>query len=47
MALDALQANGRRIGVISHVQGLAEKIGFRVEVVARGGGRSEVRVVQA
>lgn len=46
-ALDALQANGRRIGVISHVHGLAEKIGVQVKVVARGGGRSEVRVVGA
>jgi len=46
-ALDALQAHGRRIGVISHVQGLAEKIGVQVKVVARGGGRSEVRVVGA
>lgn len=46
-ALEALQADGRRIGVISHVQGLAEKIGVQVQVVARGGGRSEVRVVRA
>lgn len=46
-ALDVIRAGGRRIGVISHVQGLAEKIGVQVRVVARGGGRSEVRVVGA
>ena len=42
--LDALQASGRRIGVISHVPGLAERIGVRVEVVPDGSGRSRVRV---
>ena len=47
-ALDVIRrTDGRRIGVISHVQGLAEKIGVQVKVVARGGGRSEVRVVGA
>jgi len=47
-ALDAVRArHDRRIGVISHVQGLAEKIGVQVKVVARGGGRSEVRVVSS
>ena len=44
-ALDALQAKGRRIGVISHVQGMADEIGVQVKVVPRGGGRSEVKVV--
>lgn len=47
-ALDAVRAqHDRRIGVISHVQGLAEKIGVQVKVVAKGGGRSEVKVVSA
>ncbi|MBK8597640.1 MAG: AAA family ATPase [Holophagales bacterium] len=46
-ALDALQSKGRRVGVISHVHGLADEIGVQVRVVARGGGRSEVRVVGA
>jgi exonuclease SbcC len=46
-ALDALQSKGRRIGVICHVHGLADEIGVQVKVVARGGGRSEVRVVGA
>jgi len=43
-ALDALQASGRTIGLISHVPGLAERIGVQVRVAPRGGGRSEVRV---
>ncbi len=43
--LDSLQAQGRQVGLISHVQGLAEKIGAQVQVLPRGGGRSIVRVV--
>jgi exonuclease SbcC len=46
-ALDAVREGGRRIGLISHVEGLAEKIGVEVRIVARGGGRSEVRVIGA
>jgi exonuclease SbcC len=42
--LDALQASGRQVGVISHVPGLAEKIGARIEVVPLGGGKSRIRV---
>jgi len=45
--LDSLQASGRKVGIISHVPGLAERIGARVEVVPRGGGRSTVRVAGA
>lgn len=44
-ALDALQAEGRQVGVISHVQGLAEQIGVQVRVSPVGGGRSRVAVV--
>ncbi|MGL5947548.1 MAG: AAA family ATPase [Aeromonas sp.] len=43
-SLDALQASGRQIGVISHVQSLVERIGVQIEVRAQGGGRSEVCV---
>ncbi|HYF48263.1 MAG TPA: AAA family ATPase [Planctomycetota bacterium] len=43
--LDALQAGGRQVGIISHVPGLAERIGAQVRVIPRGGGRSEVKVV--
>ncbi len=42
--LDALQATGRQIGVISHVPALIERVGAHVSVVQRGGGRSEVVV---
>lgn len=42
--LDALQASGRMVGVISHVAGLTERIGTRIEVKPYGGGRSRVEV---
>ncbi|MDV5171368.1 AAA family ATPase [Photobacterium rosenbergii] len=42
--LDALQADGRQIGVISHVGTLVERIGVQVAVEALGGGRSQIRV---
>jgi exonuclease SbcC len=44
--LDALQATGRQVGIISHVSGLAERIGVQVRVVKQGGGRSRL-VVEA
>ena len=40
--LDALQARGRQVGVISHVEGLANDIGVRVEVVRVAPGWSKV-----
>lgn len=44
--LDIVRAqHDRRIGVISHVQGLAAKIGVQVKVAAKGGRRSEAKVV--
>ena len=42
--LDALQATGRQVGVISHVPALVERVGAHVRVIQRGGGRSEVVV---
>ncbi|MEO6597655.1 MAG: AAA family ATPase [Planctomycetota bacterium] len=42
-ALDTLQATGCQIGVISHVDGIAERIGAIVEVRPEGGGQSRVR----
>ncbi len=42
--LDSLQATGRKVGLISHVPGFAERIGAQVQVVPQGGGRSSVRV---
>jgi exonuclease SbcC len=46
-ALDTLQAAGRKVGVISHVSGMAEHIGARVEVIKLGNGRSRVQVAGA
>ena len=43
--LDSLQSEGRQVGIISHVGGLAERIGVQVRVEPQGGGRSRVRVV--
>jgi exonuclease SbcC len=40
--LDSLQATGRQIGVISHVQTLVERIGVQIRVEALGGGESQV-----
>lgn len=42
--LDALQAEGRQVGLISHVPGLGERIGAQVKVVPRGSGRSTVEI---
>ncbi|MCA8964774.1 MAG: nuclease SbcCD subunit C, partial [Planctomycetes bacterium] len=43
-ALDSLQATGCQVGIISHVDGIAERIGAVVEVQPEGGGRSRVVV---
>ncbi|MGL5505804.1 MAG: SbcC/MukB-like Walker B domain-containing protein, partial [Aeromonas veronii] len=43
-SLDSLQAAGRQIGVISHVQTLVERIGVQIRVEALGGGESRVVV---
>lgn len=40
--LEALQSQGRQVGVISHVEGLASDIGVRVEVVRVAPGWSKV-----
>jgi DNA repair protein SbcC/Rad50 len=42
--LDALQARGCQVGIISHVPGLAERIGAQVRVEKCGGGGSRVIV---
>ena len=39
-ALDNLQALGRKVGVISHVQEMTERIGTRVQVMRQAGGVS-------
>jgi DNA repair protein SbcC/Rad50 len=45
--LEQLQATGRRVGVISHVDELKERIAVKVEVTPAGGGRSTVKVTTA
>ena len=41
-ALDSLQATGCQVGIISHVDGIAERIGAQIAVVPEGGGQSRV-----
>ncbi len=43
--LEQLQATGRRVGVISHVDEMKERIAVKIEVMPIGGGRSTVQVV--
>lgn len=43
-ALDNLQAQGRKVGVISHVQDMNERISTRVQVVRQSGGVSKILV---
>ena len=43
-ALDNLQALGRKVGVISHVQEMTERIGTRINVSRLAGGQSKVTV---
>lgn len=43
-ALERLQAQGRMIGVISHVQAMKDRIPVQIEVRKVGGGASEVRL---
>jgi DNA repair protein SbcC/Rad50 len=43
-ALDNLQAQGRKVGVISHVQEMTERIGTRVQVQRQAGGLSRISV---
>lgn len=41
-ALDRLQALGRKVGIISHVQEMTERIGTRIQVSRQSGGLSRV-----
>ena len=43
-ALDTLQGQGRKVGVISHVQEMTERIGTRIQVLRQGSGMSRVVV---
>jgi DNA repair protein SbcC/Rad50 len=44
-ALDNLQSQGRKVGVISHVQEMTERIGTQIQVKRMSGGQSRVEVV--
>ncbi|MEB0138622.1 MULTISPECIES: AAA family ATPase [unclassified Undibacterium] len=44
-ALDSLQALGRKVGVISHVQEMTERISTRINVQKTAGGKSSVAVI--
>jgi exonuclease SbcC len=43
-ALETLQGQGRKVGVISHVDSLQQRIAVRISVERRGGGLSVVRL---
>ncbi len=44
-ALDKLQAQGRKVGVISHVQEMTERIGVQIQIQRQAGGQSRVVVL--
>jgi exonuclease SbcC len=46
-SLDELQSLGRKVGVISHVPAMVERIGVQVRVGVHGGGKSSVTTVGA
>ncbi|MBB1074706.1 AAA family ATPase [Rhodoferax sp. 4810] len=43
-ALDRLQAQGRKVGVISHLQEMTERIGVQVYLQRHSGGRSRIEI---
>jgi len=44
-ALDKLQTLGRKVGVISHVHEMAERIGVQIQVQQQSGGQSRLAVI--
>ena len=44
-ALENLQANGKTIGIISHVEALKERIGTQIQLSKQPGGSSLIRIV--
>jgi exonuclease SbcC len=46
-ALETLQGRGQKVGVITHVAAMIDRIAVQVRVEKRGGGRSEVRITTA
>lgn len=45
-ALDNLQAQGRKVGVISHLQEMTERIGVQIQIRRQSGGKSCVQVAE-
>lgn len=43
-ALENLQAHGKSIGIISHVEALKERIGTQIQVIKQPGGSARIRV---
>lgn len=43
-ALEILQANGKSIGIISHVEALKDRIGTQIQVSKQPGGASKIRI---
>jgi len=44
-ALETLQGQGRKVGVVSHVESLQQRVATQIRVEKRGGGKSVVRIV--
>ncbi len=44
-SLDALQASGRQVGLVSHVAGMAEQMDVQVHLSKEAGGRSRLQVL--
>lgn len=44
-ALETLQGHGRKVGVITHVAAMIDRIAVQVRVERRGNGRSTIRIV--
>jgi exonuclease SbcC len=43
-ALETLQGRGQKVGVVTHVAAMIDRIAVQVRVEKRGAGRSEIRV---
>lgn len=46
-ALETLQGHGRKVGVITHVAAMVDRIAVQIRVEKRGGGRGVVRIVDS
>ncbi|MCC6373548.1 MAG: hypothetical protein IT465_01880, partial [Moraxellaceae bacterium] len=44
-ALDILQGQGRKVGVISHVAEMTERIPTQIQVIKGAGGHSKVKIL--